>query len=189
MKLSHRLAVAASAVCLLSAPAITSAQTMRPGLWEITTQMQGAAGGKMDAAMAEMQKQLATMTPEQRKMVEERMGQHGVKLGSAPGGGMKVQMCMTQEMVDRNEIGTRQQGDCTQTRSPRSGNAMKFAFECTKPPSKGEGTVTFSGLEAYAMKLITTTTLQGKPETMEMQGSGKWLAADCGSVKPIPSPK
>jgi hypothetical protein len=151
--------------------------------------MQGASSGKMDAAMVEMQKQLASMTPEQRKMFEDRMGKQGIKIGAAPGGGMKMQTCMTQEMVDRNDIAARQQGDCTQTRSPRTGNTMKFAFECTKPPSKGEGSVTFSSPEAYSMKLSTTTTMQGKSESMDMQGSGKWLSADCGSVKPLPNPK
>jgi hypothetical protein len=189
MKLSHHLVVAASAACLFSIPGITSAQSMRPGLWEITTQMQGASGGKMDAAMAEMQKQMAAMSPDQRKMVEERMAKQGMKFGGAPGGGMKMQMCMTQEMVDRNEVASRQQGNCTQTRSPRTGNSMKFAFECTNPSSKGEGTVTFSGPDAYAMKLTTTTTVQGKAESMDMQGSGKWLSADCGNVKPLPTPK
>jgi hypothetical protein len=189
MKLSRHLVVAASAACLFSTPALTAAQTMRPGLWEITTQMQGAAGGKMDAAMAEMQKRLASMTPEQRKMVEDSMAKQGMKMGGAPGGGMKMQMCMTQEMVDRNEVTSSQHGNCTETRSPRMGNSMKFSFECTNPPSKGEGMVTFSGPDSYAMKLTTTTTVQGKSDSMDMQGSGKWLSADCGKVKPLPSPK
>lgn len=189
MKLSHRLGAAATAAFFLAAPALSRAQTMKPGLWEITTQMPGGSGGKMDAAMAEMQKQMASMTPEQRKMVEDRMGKQGMVVSGGAGGGMKMKMCMTQEMVDRNEVASRQQGDCTQTRSPRSGNTMKFAFECTKPPSKGEGQVTFNGPDSYSMKVTSTTTVQGKPESMEMQGSGKWLGSDCGNVKPIPNPK
>lgn len=187
MKLSHTLALAAS--LYLAMPAESFAQTMKPGLWEITTQMQGAAGGKMEAAMAEMQKQLAAMTPEQRKMLEDTMAKQGIKMAGAAGSGMKVQMCMTQEMIDRNEVTARQQGDCTQSRSPRSGNTMKFSFECSKPPSKGEGQVTFNGPESYSMRVNTTTTLQGRSESMEMQGSGKWLSADCGTVKPLPLPK
>ena len=179
----------ATALLCAALPALTAAQTMKPGLWEITTQVQGAAGGKMDTAMAEMQKQMANMTPEQRKMIEERMGKHGMKLGAAPGGGMQMQMCMTKEMIERNEVGAQQHGDCTQTRSPRSGNTMKFTFECSKPPSKGEGQVTFNGPESYSMRVNTTTTMQGRSEAMEMQGSGKWLSADCGNVKPPPMPK
>jgi hypothetical protein len=28
------------------------------------------------------------------------------------------------------------------------------------------------------------STVEGKPETMNIDGSGKWLAAGCGSIKP-----
>ena len=39
----HRTLLACAA---LAAAAATSAQTLKPGLWEITNQMQGAAGSK-----------------------------------------------------------------------------------------------------------------------------------------------
>lgn len=188
MTLSLRIGTAAIALGA-ALPAFTLAQTMKPGLWEVATQMQGAAGGKMEAAMAEMQKQMAAMSPEQRKMLEDSMARQGIKMAGASGGGMKVQMCMTKEMIDRNEVAAQQHGDCTQTRAPRSGNTMKFSFECSKPPSKGEGQVTFNGPESYSMRVNTTTTVQGRSESMEMQGSGKWLSADCGNVKPPPMPK
>ena len=64
----HRTLLACAA---LAAAAATSAQTLKPGLWEITNRMQGAAGSKMDAAMAQMQKQMAAMSPEQRKAARE----------------------------------------------------------------------------------------------------------------------
>ena len=28
---------------------------------------------------------------------------------------------------------------------------------------------------------------QGKPEKISMDGAGKWLSADCGAVKPMPT--
>jgi hypothetical protein len=161
----------------------TSAQTIKPGLWEIQNQMQGANGGKMAKAMADMQKQLASMPPEQRKMIEDAMAKQGAQVSPGQGGGMAVKVCMTQEMVDRNDMGA-QQGDCTHTSSARSGNTQKFSFSCTKPPSRGEGTVTFVSPEAYTVKIKTTATLKGQEETMDMQASGKWLGTDCGTVKP-----
>ncbi|MDZ7937743.1 MAG: DUF3617 domain-containing protein [Rhodoferax sp.] len=161
----------------------TSAQTIKPGLWEIQNQMQGANGSKMNQAMAEMQKQLASMPPEQRKMIEDAMAKQGAQVSPGQGGGMAVKICMTQEMVDRNDMGA-QPGDCTQTTSARSGNTQKFAFSCTKPPSRGEGTVTFVSPEAYTVKIKTTATVKGREESMDMQASGKWLGTDCGTVKP-----
>ena len=186
-----RLHPALTALALLAAatlPTHATAQTMKPGLWEITNQMQGAAGGQMEGAMAQMQKQMAAMSPEQRKMVEDMMAKKGVQMGATSGGGMSVKVCMTQEMVDRNDV-PQQQGDCTHTMSPRSGNTQKFSYVCTKPPSSGEGQVTYTSPEAYSMKMAATTTINGKPEKMDMQANGKWLGGDCGSVKPLALPK
>ncbi|MEL0583184.1 DUF3617 family protein, partial [Neisseria gonorrhoeae] len=62
-------------------------------------------------------------------------------------------------------------------------------FACTQPPSSGEGTVTFVSPEAYTMKMTMKSMMQGKPETMTMDGGGKWLSADCGNIKPLAVPK
>lgn len=142
----------------------------------------------MADAMAEAQKQLENMPPEQRKMLQDMMAKQGVQMGTGAGGGMTVKLCMTQEMVDRNEVSSHQ-GDCTHTNSPRLGNTMKFAFVCTKPPSSGEGVVTFTSPEAYSMKMSATTSINGRPEKMDMQNSGRWLGADCGNIKPLVMPK
>ena len=34
------------------------------------------------------------------------------------------------------------------------------------------------------MKMAVDTTVQGKPQRMEMQQNGKWVAADGGGLKP-----
>ena len=162
------------------------AQTIKPGLWEMTSQMQG--NSEAANAMASIQKELAQMPPAQRKMMEDMMAKQGMQLGNAPGGGMAVKICMTQEMIDRNEM-TSQQGDCQHTSSPRSGNTMKFSFVCTQPPSSGEGRVTFTSPEAYTTWVAVTSSARGKPEKMEMNSNGRWLGKDCGSVKPIAMPK
>jgi hypothetical protein len=183
MKLSNSLA----ALLLVASVASANAQTIKPGLWEFATQMRGGSGQMADA-MAQAQKQLENMPPEQRKMIQDMMAKQGVQIGASDGGGVTVKVCMTQEMVDRNEVSSHQ-GDCTHTNSPRVGNTMKFAFVCAKPPSSGEGVVTFTSPEAYSMKMSTTTSINGRPEKMDMQNSGRWLGADCGTVKPLVMPK
>jgi hypothetical protein len=178
----HHLVAAAALVLAFSA----NAQSLKPGLWEITNKMQ-TGSGQMEAQMAQMQQQMANMPPDQRKMVEEMMAKQGVKMGA--GGAMTVKVCMTKEMVERNEGLTQQQGDCKTTQQSRTGNTMKTAFTCTNPPSSGEGQVTFTSPEAYSMKMAVNTTVQGKPEKVNMDGGGKWLGADCGNVKPAVMPK
>jgi hypothetical protein len=36
------------------------------------------------------------------------------------------------------------------------------------------------------MKMVVDSTVQGKPQRMEMQQNGKWVSADCGTLKPRP---
>jgi hypothetical protein len=166
--------VAALAALAFTLPA--AAQSLKPGLWEINNKM---GGGQMDAAMVEMQKQMAAMPPDQRKQMEAMMASRGVKMAPGAGGGMAVQMCMTKEMVERNDMPM--QDGCKMTRNERSGNTMKMAFTCTNPPSSGEGQVTFTSAEAYTSRM----TVKSGADTMTVDANGKWLKADCGSVKPM----
>jgi hypothetical protein len=173
-------------VALVSATFCATAQTMKPGLWQINNKL-SSSSGEMEKAMAEAQKQLANMPPDQRKMMEDMMAKQGVGMG-AGAGTTSVKVCMTKEMVERHEVVT-QQGDCKHTTSPRTGNTMKFSFVCTKPPSTGEGQVTFVSPEAYSMKMTLNTTANGKAETMNMDATGKFLSAECGAIKPLTLPK
>jgi hypothetical protein len=175
------------AALLVGAPAV-GAQSIKPGLWEMQHKMGGSP--QMDQAMAQMQQQMAAMSPAQRKQMEAMLGQQGVTMPApGAGGGMALKVCITPDMAARSELPSQSEGQCTSTVTSRSGNTLKMRFVCQNPPSTGEGTYTFSGDTAYTMKMVMTTTRQGKPESMTMDGQGKWLAAGCGAVKPIQPPK
>lgn len=175
-----------AAVALAAGGAVHAQSQMKPGLWEITNKTQ-TSSGQMEQQMAQMQQQLASMPPEQRKQMESMMAQRGVKLGAAGGGGMSMKVCMTKEMVERREIPAGR-GECKTTQQATSGNTMKVAFTCVNPPSSGEGQYTFNSGESYTMKMKVNTQVQGRPETMNMEGAGKWLGADCGTIKPMRPP-
>ena len=186
-----KLQIAVAAYLLVGSAGLVSAQTIKPGLWEFTSQMQDSSG-KMAAAMAQAQKQMESLPPDQRKMMQDMMAKQGMQMGTN-GSGMSIKMCMTQEMVDRNAVANLQadesRSDCTHTNSPRSGNSMKFSFVCTQPPSSGEGQITFTSAEAYSMKMTSTAMVRGKPEKTDMQSTGRWLGSNCGAIKPITLPK
>jgi len=182
MKAHHVLAAAAfAALCLPAA-----AQQLKPGLWEVTNKMGG--NPQMEQAMAQMQQQMASMPPAQRKQMEEAMARQGVQMGGAGAGGVSARICMTKEMVDQGPVPMQQHGDCKVTTQQRTGNTYKMAYSCANPPSSGEGEYTFMGPEAYKGKMTVVSSPRGKPETMTMEGSGKWLGADCGAIKPIALP-
>lgn len=160
------------------------AQSIKPGLWEMNQKMGGNA--EMDQAMAQMQKQMAGMSAAQRKQMEDMLAKQGMSMPTAgAGGGMALKVCVTPEMAAKQEMPMQNEGDCTTRITSRSASALKMSFVCKNPPSSGEGTYTFSGDTAYTMKMVMNSTLQGKPQTTTLDGQGKWIAASCGSVKPV----
>lgn len=168
----------------------SSAQSMKPGLWEINNKMQ-SGNGKLEQAMTERQKDMASLAPEQRKMMAEMMARQGVNLAAGPGGGMVVKMCLTPEMVARHEVPIQRTGDCTTSYAPAAANTIAVSFSCANPPSSGEGVVTYSGQTAYTMKMKVSSAVHGRPETVNMASAAKWLAADCGAIRPpaVPAQK
>jgi hypothetical protein len=162
--------------------AFTSAHSMAPGLWEHAMTMK-SGGGELDASMAKMQKELAALPPDQRKMVEEMMSKQGVGVGGA-GKPITTRVCVSAEMAARNEM-PQNDAKCRQESVQRSGNTVRFKFACSgDPPGRGEGEYTFNGDKAYSGRTIVDTVVKGKPERMEMQMQGRHLGTDCGALKP-----
>ncbi len=178
----HTLSPLLAGLLLISTGAF--GQTMQPGLWAMQNKMGG--NPEMEQAMAKMQKQLAAMPPEQRKQMEAMMGNSGLSVGA--GGTMTVKTCITPEMASRMELPSHTEGDCKTTIVSRSASQMKMNFVCTQPSASGEGVYTFSGDKAYNMKMVINSVQNGKPNRMTLDSQGKWLAADCGAVKPVPAP-
>lgn len=173
------------AALIFAAPAL--AQTMKPGLWETTNKIGGSP--EIDKAMAQMQQQLANMPPAQRKQMEDMMGKQGMSMGAASNGGMAMKMCITKEMIERNQLPMQQKGNCTTTTSDKTRSSMKVKFTCTNPPSSGEGIYTFQGDSAYTMNMKITSTVKGAQTNTSIAAAGSWLGSDCGNIKPMEPPK
>lgn len=173
-------------VACISIPA--AAQKLAPGLWEVSMQMPQTPGAPdLGAALAQMQDQLAKMPPEQRKQIEAMLAQRGVAApaaGAAPGQPAALRVCISKEAAARGDVPD-PDGRCRQDKVQRSGNKVSFSFSCAgSPPSSGSGEYVFTGDRAYAGKMLVNTERGGKPVSMEMQLSGRFVAADCGDVKP-----
>lgn len=158
------------------------ATQLRPGLWEHGYTMKSQSG-QMEAAMQQMQQSMASLPPEQRKMMEAMMAKQGVGIGPQ---GNTVKICMTKADVERDRPPA--QEGCTQT-SRRSGNVWTVSFQCKgPPPSSGEGQVTLLSPTSYGGNFAIVTTHDGKPERLQMSQTGRWLGADCGNIRPILTP-
>jgi hypothetical protein len=181
------LAFAAGALAFACVAAPAGAQTMRPGLWELSNKV-GSADGQMQSAMAEMQKQLANMPPEQRKAMQQMMERNGVQMNIGAGGALTTRMCMTKEMIQRKEFPV-QEGDCKQKVTQQSPSKMKIAFSCSKPPTSGEGEMTLDSDTSYRARMHIKGTESGRQQEVDMDVAGKWLSADCGNLRPIGIPQ
>ena len=121
---------------------LAQSQVTKAGLWEVSSTSGGCA--EIDTAMAQMQQQMASMPPEQRKQMEAVMARQGVNMSSTPGV-VSSKMCLTKEMIERSQMPVQTQGDCTSTTSNKTSTGMTFKFTCASPPSSGEGHYTFMG--------------------------------------------
>lgn len=179
---STRLA-AFAAIALLAGGA--HAQKIRPGLWENTVAMK-SGGGQAEAAMAQMQAQLASMPPEQRAQVEAMMARQGMGVGA--GKPNTVRSCISPEMAARDQFHS---GDsrCKQTSHTRSGNVVRFKVVCeaegARGSGEGEGEITLVSETENKGRMTFTTMRQGQTMRMEMETTSRWLGRDCGDVKPM----
>jgi len=171
------LSVALAAFALAGGAA---AQSMKPGLWELRQQRE--LDPQMQAQMDEMRQQMAALPADQRKMMESMMAQRGMSIDG--GAGTTAKVCITKEQAERDALPVDDRGGDCRHDAKRSGAVIRMRFECTKPPSKGEGDITIAGPEAYSMQMRVTSESEGRPVTMVMMGQGRWLASDCGTVKP-----
>jgi hypothetical protein len=165
-------------------PAAGQAIKIKPGLWEISQHM-SAADPNIQSTMAELQKQMAGMDPEQRKMMEQMMAQNGIHLDTVGAGTVVVKMCMTPEMAKRNSLPLKQEGNCNQSWSKPVGGRMTFTFSCTDPRSTGEGEVTFTDDSNYRMNAKAS----GFGGPMTIQASARRLGSECGDLKPPAMPQ
>lgn len=179
MKMSIRKAgLCFSAALLLATAAHAEYPNLKPGLWEMKMQNAGGAGQPdMEKAMKHMQAALAKMPPEQRKMMEEKMG---MAMGGSGGG---IRVCLTDEDIKRQDI---PMGDskCSSTVKSRSAKHMRMTYVCAEPPSTGEVEAIFESPTSYLVKMKGTSNQNGKVQSIAMNTRATHVSSDCGGVKP-----
>ena len=100
-----------------------------------------------------------------------------------------VKMCVTREDSERLFM-PQQDGRCPRQAAQHIAGTMKITFSCSgNPPTCGESEFTLLGDTGYTSKTFVNKTVQGRPEQLTMNQSGKWLGAGCGTIKPITPPK
>lgn len=164
----------------LAAPA--PAADMKAGLWEVRTIRQLVDGQDMQAQMRQMQQQMASLPPEQRRQMEAMMRQQGIGIG--PGGATRL--CISEEMARRDTPVIDPDGRCQPTKTSRSGNTVRYEFDCMIEGrrSQGRGESTFSGNTVHARMEMVTTDASGR-HTLQSESQMTWLGPDCKGLAPV----
>lgn len=179
-----RLALLA-AVAAATGGYAAAAPAIAPGLWENQVTMK-TGSGQMEAAMAQMRERMASMPPEQRQRVEEMMKGRGggAGMGIASGQPTTVQVCITPEQAAREDLPLHD-GRCQVTSKERSGNVVRAKFACTgEHPATGSAEFTLVSDKQTRGTVVVDTVMRGQPEKLQIEQTGRWVGADCGSVKP-----
>ncbi len=162
-------AVLAAALFSMSTGAGAATQ-MKAGLWEMTM--------KSDAM-----KNMPKIPPEQM----EQMRKMGVNIPEMKDGAMVTKVCITKEMASRDEPPAMdKESGCQPKNFQRSGNSYSVDIICNgalKGEGKGKGS--FSGDQSFTSTYDFKGSMHGQPVTQHHETSGRWLSADCGSVKPV----
>lgn len=148
--------------------------TIKPGLWEI--QHKTAVNGQQ---LPDMQQIMASVPPGMRGQVEDMMKQNGAGLTEK---GLTV--CVTPEQIAKAEFANDPKGHCQTVDVKRAGNKLTVKMRCDDPKGEGETEVTQIDPEKWTSITHMTVEQQGQPQAIKSEATGKWLGANCGTIKP-----
>jgi hypothetical protein len=155
----------------------------KAGLWELKLIKQVMDGkditAQLQASQEQMRQAMAKMTPDQRAKMEAMMG----GAGADPSGMMKV--CVSPEMIAKNQMMATQQQQCPPAKVSHSGNQTTFEINCAKDgrTTTGTGTSVLNGDTITTDMNMQITDARGK-RTMQSQSQMTYLGSDCKGVIP-----
>jgi len=115
------------------------------------------------------------MSPETRKRAEAAMKQQGVDASDSDG----RRVCYGREMIEQGR-GAEQPNGCKADYS----SLWKWHSSCPQIGYERDGEAIFPSSENCVVKSSGVTTDEGKASTTRSTITAKWLAADCGDLKP-----
>lgn len=152
----------------LLVPSIASAAGVKPGLWEV----------EMDGMPASPQ-----IPPEQL----EQMKKMGIDVSKMMAAMVKPKFCLTAEQArfDKPPPADKNQQNCKIDNWDSAGKKMKGKMTCD---GDFKGTMDMSAEvksdTEYKTEVKMEGTSKGHPANMTMKSTSRWVAAECGDVKP-----
>ncbi len=168
------------AMFALSATPALADTHMKAGLWEMRVVKQVMDGedvaARMAASQAQMQQMMSSMSPAQRKQMEQMMGNRPM-----PGAANVHRICGSPEMASRDKPAVSPDSQCDSTKVERSGNKLRFEMKCPNMTGKGESV---SNGDTITTRMDAVMTEEGRRHTMQSESQMKYLGPDCQGIKP-----
>jgi len=159
-------------------PALAADNTplnVKPGLWETTLDSERSGTPPIPPEA------LAKMSPEQRAKLEAAIQQ---SLGPQH---RVAKRCVTQADIDKGFEGMERMGhgNCTQNVTSSTSSLRAGSFSCTGAQTTS-GTYRVEARRPDSVVANWDVTVGNGDKAMKMKSvmQGKWLGADCGSLKP-----
>lgn len=169
MKTIHYVLLASAFIGLNSH---ATAQTIQPGLWEISVLASGNPAE--EKILAEQRKQFTNMPT--RKLFDEAAAKKEIVVNH-DASSMKV--CVTKEMAEHATV-MNSNDDCKQADMKKSGNVIQFSLVCNALGKIAEGKNTI--ISSNEILSSMTYTLPDTPSRVQ-NIKGKFLVSDCGKLK------
>jgi hypothetical protein len=154
----------------------TAENHMRPGLWEVTTT-------SMLLAL------VPQIPPDQMQKLTSLAKQYGLDMPQIQNGAATSKVCITQQMADQKipSYFHPNQSGCSVKNAIRTENSYKMDLVCTDSQFKGTGRAegTFTNPESFSGWTIFNGTIQNTPVNEHADTSGRWISANCGTVKSL----
>jgi hypothetical protein len=172
----RKTVVAVALLSILCASLPAAAAGLKQGLWETTYK-------------SDQMKAMPKLSPQQIEMMRQR----GIQMPQMSDGGMVNKMCVSKEMSERDSpptsMGGAGQSDCKPQNAQRSGSSYTADLVCSGPNMTGTGKIKSNfGGDNFSSTYEFKGTSHGQPVNLHSETSGKYLGADCGTVKPYAMP-
>ena len=149
---------------------------IRPGLWEVTTT------SMLLALVPQIQ-------PDQMQKLANLAKQYGLDMPQIENGVATSKVCITQQMADQKipSYFHKNQSGCSVKNAVRTENSYKMDLVCTDLQFKGNGRAegTFTSPESFSGWTTFNGTLQNTPVNEHADTNGRWISANCGTVKSL----
>ncbi len=163
--------------CCSLAYAVPITLKLRPGLWEMTTEGQTSGSPPIPPEV------LANMPPDRRAKMEAVIAARRARAGQPH----VSRQCITAESLQKGlDLDERRGSDCQEKVVSSSSSEMNIQIQCKGPRLATVGNLHFttSGSEQLTGTINMNVGDGEQNMTVKRVIQGKWIATDCGDLKP-----